>query len=1093
MGYQTQTLERFRQQLDEVIEHLAHRLPAQAPIKNFVHHNTLHGFQHLPFNEALSEAERITGGRGFQTLEQFRSFYKAGRITDADLIQALEADPVLDLDEQVVEGRFGEICNRDIQLAALRVPIESITPAQLNWQLENENILSHFQSDLDPETRQQSLEGVYTESALVQDLWEACLQGLGINSDQLHPEELVDLSPDQADRMLRHLAEKGTDTKDVAIDRRMRQLGSQAISTHLGRLGRDITLRDLLMQLTGVDILDQLRPMLLRQLSSYLDQGMTAWHGVDRKQGFYRIWQQAAKQDMSWFFEGVPDWQTHLESLPDDPVEVILWELRRLGIPIDLWGSYLEQVAMELPGWGGMVLWRHQHPGFENLAPERVEMVDFLAVRLVLDRLYGQRLCGALWQIEVSVDTLRWYFRHHIEEYLVREGLYNQQLPEYLVSLAQHLIGHGSDRIPSDQQWRQVAHVIWTWRFRPIAAPDRVHNIFDSGWRLFRLAQHMGLSGKDIRDLSLGSLSQMLDVANELSTAQASFIWLKAYELHYRDQLFQALRENYKAGRIAPGQPSAQLIFCMDDREEGIRRHLEEIMPSVETLGAAGFYGVPMDWQGLEDSGYTPLCPIVVVPSHRVEEESCEPSELEGYRSRLGRRWQLSDLLHHETRRNLLSSALLIAVAAPGALLALGAKLLAPAWYGQRVERLRRGFDRRPSTRAMFTAEVDTPASPEAPRLGFTIDEQVERVELFLRLIGLVDRFAPIVVMMGHGSFSHNNPHLAAYDCGACSGRHGGPNARVFSAMVNRPEIRQGLVQRGIHIPDNCWFLGAERNTADENIEWYDLDLLPELFKPDFDQLCTALDEASQRHAQERCRRLASAPSRVTPRQALNHVIGRVRDISQARPELGHATNAAAFIGRREMSRGVFFDRRVFLISYDATTDPEGDVLERLLLANAPVGAGINLEYYFSTVDNDNYGCGSKVTHNITGLYGVMDGGSSDLRTGLPRQMIEIHEAMRLQVVVEATIETLTMIYTRQPPLQELIGNGWLLLSAIDPDSGEINVFNPAAGFEHWQERGEPLPQAENSRAWYAGHSEPLSPARITPDQAHSSKEASHG
>ncbi len=185
-------------------------------------------------------------------------------------------------------------------------------------------------------------------------------------------------------------------------------------------------------------------------------------------------------------------------------------------------------------------------------------------------------------------------------------------------------------------------------------------------------------------------------------------------------------------------------------------------------------------------------------------------------------------------------------------------------------------------------------------------------------------------------------------------------------------------------------------------------------------------------------------------------------------------------IGRRALTRGAFFDRRVFLISYDPTTDPDGSVLERLLLANGPVGAGINLEYYFSTVDNEGYGCGSKVTHNITGMFGVMQGTSSDLRTGLPRQMVEIHEAMRLQVIVESTIDQVTAIYLRQPPLQELVGNGWLLLSVIDRDSGAIHTFDPEHGFSEWG-GGEQIQVAKTtgSQAWYQGFSGPLPPALI--------------
>ena len=95
----------------------------------------------------------------------------------------------------------------------------------------------------------------------------------------------------------------------------------------------------------------------------------------------------------------------------------------------------------------------------------------------------------------------------------------------------------------------------------------------------------------------------------------------------------------------------------------------------------------------------------------------------------------------------------------------------------------------------------------------------------------------------------------------------------------------------------------------------------------------------------------------------------RAHDLSQVRPEFGHATNAAAVIGRRALTQGLFLDRRVFLISYDPTQDPEGNILESILLTAGPVGAGINLEYYFSTIDNERFGCGTKVPHNVTGLF----------------------------------------------------------------------------------------------------------------------------
>lgn len=208
-------------------------------------------------------------------------------------------------------------------------------------------------------------------------------------------------------------------------------------------------------------------------------------------------------------------------------------------------------------------------------------------------------------------------------------------------------------------------------------------------------------------------------------------------------------------------------------------------------------------------------------------------------------------------------------------------------------------------------------------------------------------------------------------------------------------------------------------------------------------------------------------------------MVERSRDFSQARPELGHATNAAALVGRRTMSQGVFLDRRAFLVSYDPTQDPDGKILEGILLAVGPVGAGINLEYYFSTVNNERLGCGTKTPHNVTGLFAVMEGTSSDLRTGLPRQMIEIHEPVRLQMVVEAQTDILAAIYGRQAGLRELIGNEWVQLIAKHPDSGEFALFDPASGFAPWTGPMQSLPVCARSGDWYRGQIDPLPPALI--------------
>jgi len=287
------------------------------------------------------------------------------------------------------------------------------------------------------------------------------------------------------------------------------------------------------------------------------------------------------------------------------------------------------------------------------------------------------------------------------------------------------------------------------------------------------------------------------------------------------------------------------------------------------------------------------------------------------------------------------------------------------------------------------------------------------------------------------------------------------------------------LAERGITIPSDTWFLGAEHNTCNEQISWYDLDQLPAQRLAGLKKLQQELRHAQQMSAHERCRRLASAPRNPTPEQALVHIEERAVDFSQARPELGHATNASAVVGRRSLTQGAFFDRRVFLISYDPTQDPDGKVLEGILLAVGPVGAGINLEYYFSTVNNERFGCGSKVPHNVTGFFGVMEGASSDLRTGLPQQMVEIHEPMRLQMMVEAKTAVLEQIYHRQESIRELVAGGWVHLSAKDPYSAEIFSFQPGTGFVLWQAETKDLPVRDNSPDCYRDQTLPVAPVLI--------------
>jgi hypothetical protein len=196
---------------------------------------------------------------------------------------------------------------------------------------------------------------------------------------------------------------------------------------------------------------------------------------------------------------------------------------------------------------------------------------------------------------------------------------------------------------------------------------------------------------------------------------------------------------------------------------------------------------------------------------------------------------------------------------------------------------------------------------------------------------------------------------------------------------------------------------------------------------------------------------------------------------------LGHATNAICIVGRRELSRGLFLDRRAFLHSYDpAGDDDQFSILARILGAVFPVCGGINLEYYFSHVDPEGYGCGTKLPHNIAALVGVMNGAASDLRTGLPWQMVEIHEPIRLLMVIENTPAAMLKIMMDNPQIGQMARGGWVQLAVVDAQQETIRWFHQGKFVEH-EPQLDCLPQTPSSLAWYRGLRGHLDFAQLVP------------
>lgn len=510
------------------------------------------------------------------------------------------------------------------------------------------------------------------------------------------------------------------------------------------------------------------------------------------------------------------------------------------------------------------------------------------------------------------------------------------------------------------------------------------------------------------------------DVAyHELKTTLQ--IWQEAYEWSYFDGVLSGIQKAKLPAQTE--RKSFQGLFCIDDREYSLRRHIELVDKQAETFGTPGFFGVEFYFQPENGKFYTKACPAPINPAYLIKEEN-------------RKRVHKADLHFHKRTHSLLTGGIVSGTLGFWSAIKLLVSLFKPSVSAAMAYSFAH-MDRHARLQIESTGEFENNL-----QVGFTVDEMAARVRTVLSSIGLTKQFAPIVYVVGHGGSSINNPYYAGYDCGACCGRPGAVNARVFAYMANKREVRDLLCVEGIIIPDTTYFIGAMHDTTRDEIEFYDDDIPTISLREAHAAHKETFYEALSRNAKERSFRFDNIDSKLPINKLHKEVKKRSVSIFEPRPEWNHTDNALCIIGRSALYKSLYLDKRPFINSYDCAQDPDGKYLLTILNAAIPVCGGINLEYYFSRVDQTNLGAGTKLPHNIVGLFAVNNGIDGDLRTGLPSQMIEIHDPVRILFIVEHNPDTVMEVIRSNPAIYKWIANYWVLFSVVEPSTREIFVFD---------------------------------------------------
>ncbi len=997
----------------------AEPVPYFWPMRAFIHHNPLHGLENMPFDLAAEKGAGLFHGQAYLPRSAYQRYLQQGRVDRQRLVQEVDkflagrnAIPGLDMNEMLMT------LLTDLDKPVM-LPTSLLSDSDIHDSLQGGNAGLSFEPP----------------DALIK---------------QRLQDQLLDKRPVYE-----------------AID-----------------------------SLYGTDIGSSLDELVIKSCLDFFDEGQSVWRMPNRELGFFPAWRQVAMRNIRLSLRGL-NISTVL-AVEDKPEAVIDYVMKSLRVPEDHWVGYFTRELAHLHGWAGFIRWRANAKNYHWARRYPGDLVDYMAVRLtfafaLLADHGRQKLAYTADDVRAQLEERPFeaYLRHElyggnvlpsmahkIEKALLRSrvGLIKQVYYKYVgLKHADEAQRQGAclrkllDRSHAQDNAANLSQEDFTSLIATLREFERQEGIF---WL------------RAMESQAMSHLLQGISLTPEAARAKRPF----AQALFCIDTRSERIRRHlegigdYQTYGIA-GFFGVPVSFM--ELGKGCESHLCPVLLTPKNLvlemsvhGAqedAAFGSLEKVLHALKESVLTPFVTVEAVGllfGIDLAGKTLAPRAYNSWRHRLHSKKPVTRLLLDKLTREQADSIVravqrAVIVKAVEHELHKSTELLTDELirdFRESAMGHEHSYLRNARALGVSEAQLDkflvrlreryriNPAFAQLQlerlgRIGFTLDEQVRFVVQALTSIGLTDGFSRFILLVGHGSSSENNPYESALDCGACGGNYGLVNARILAQMANKSEVRQRLVEKGINIPEDSCFVPALHNTTTDEISLFDIDLIPPSHLVYIDRLRKGLTAAARLCAQERLPSLQLSDTRQEePAAALRFMQRNAMDWSQVRPEWGLSGNAYFIIGNRSLTRQFSLEGRAFLHSYDYRVDPKRRLLQNILTGPLVVGQWINMEHYFSAVDNERFGSGSKVYHNVACRFGVMTGNLSDLRTGLPAQTVHeqgfpYHQPLRLITVIEAPFEHARSAVDAVLAVKYLVRNTWVRLMIIDPETSTVYIY----------------------------------------------------